>query len=124
TQQAITDALQQNGNLFPGGEITQDGETLTVQTGVKLTSIDDIKQLPLVSNAEPQVNPETGEDVTPETYTIADVATVEREDDPTASISRVNGEDAISISVTKLPDGNTVDVSEGVLAALEDAQEQ
>lgn len=113
TQQAISDALEQNGNLFPGGDITEDGETLTVQTGVKLTSVDDIRELPLISNAQPEVNPETGEVTQPETFTIADVAQVEVEDDPIASISRVNGEDAISISVTKLPDGNTVDVSEG-----------
>jgi len=124
TQQAINDALEQNGNLFPGGDITEDGETLTVQTGVKLTSVDDIRELPLVSNAQPEVNPETGEVTQPPTYTIADVAKVEVEDDPVTSISRVDGEDAISISVTKLPDGNTVDVSEGVLAALDDAQEQ
>ncbi len=124
TQQAISDALQQNGNLFPGGEITEDGETLTVQTGLKLSSVDDIRNLPLVSNAEPQVDPETGEVTTPETYTIADVANVEREDDPTTSISRVDGQDAISISVTKLPDGNTVDVSDGVIAALDEANEQ
>ncbi|MGO1546636.1 MAG: efflux RND transporter permease subunit [Microbacterium gubbeenense] len=124
TQQAISDALEQNGNLFPGGDITEDGETLTVQTGVKLTSVDDIRELPLISNAQPEVNPETGEVTQPETFTIADVAQVEVEDDPIASISRVNGEDAISISVTKLPDGNTVDVSEGVLAALDDAQQQ
>ncbi|MGO1267361.1 MAG: efflux RND transporter permease subunit, partial [Microbacterium gubbeenense] len=124
TQQAISDALEQNGNLFPGGDITEDGETLTVQTGVKLTSVDDIRELPLISNAQPEVNPETGEVTQPETFTIADVAQVEVEDDPITSISRVNGEDAISISVTKLPDGNTVDVSEGVLAALDDAQQQ
>src|SRR5690606_19869075 len=124
TQQAINDALEQNGNLFPGGEITQDGETLTVQTGVKLASVDDIRSLPLISDAEPQVDPSTGAVTMPETYRIADVAQVEVEDDPTTSISRVDGQDAISISVTKLPDGNTVDVSEGVLAALDEAQEQ
>jgi HAE1 family hydrophobic/amphiphilic exporter-1 len=36
----------------------------------------------------------------------------------------VNGEDAISIAVTKLPTGNTVSVSAGVLEALDDAGEQ
>ncbi|WP_156758884.1 efflux RND transporter permease subunit [Microbacterium karelineae] len=124
TQQTIVDALQQNGNLFPGGEITEDGQTLTVQTGVKVTSIDDIRRLPLVANAQPQVDPTTGEVATPETYTIADVATVAREEDPVTSVSRVDGEDAISISVTKLPAGNTVDVSAGVIAALDDVGEQ
>ncbi|WP_110589782.1 efflux RND transporter permease subunit [Microbacterium suaedae] len=124
TRQAVVDALQQNGNLFPGGEITEDGDTLTVQTGVKITSVDDIRQLPLVSGAEPQVDPATGAVTMPEARTIADVAEVAVEDDPVTSISRVDGEDAISISVTKLPDGNTVDVSEGVIAALDDVGAQ
>ncbi|MDQ0644003.1 efflux RND transporter permease subunit [Microbacterium murale] len=104
SSQAISDALQQNGTLFPGGDITQDGQTLTVQTGAKITSVDDIAALPLVGT----------------TATIADVATVALESDPVSSISRVNGEDALSISITKLPSANTVEVSNGVLAELDE----
>ena len=122
SQQAITDALQQNGSLFPGGEITQDGETLTVQTGDRLTSVDAIRALPLVG--QPQTDPLTGEQTAPDARTIGEVADVALENDPVSSISRVNGEDAISISVTKLPDGNTVDVSDGVTAALDDVISQ
>ena len=40
TTDQISDALQQNGTLFPGGDITEDGETLTVQSGAKLDSTD------------------------------------------------------------------------------------
>ncbi|WP_051172785.1 efflux RND transporter permease subunit [Microbacterium indicum] len=122
TQQAITDALQQNGTLFPGGEVTEDGETLTVQTGDKLSSVDDIEALPLVGTAT--TDPTTGAVVQPPQVTIGDVAAVALVDDPVTSISRVNGEDAISISVTKLPDGNTVEVSDAVQAALDDIAEQ
>ena len=124
SQQAISDALQQNGSLFPGGEITEDGQTLTVQTGVKIGSIDELRELPLVASGAPQIDPATGQPLPPQNYTIADVASVELEDDPTTSISRVNGEDAISIAVTKLPTGNTVEVSSGVLDALDAAGEQ
>ena len=46
TQQAIRDALDQNGVLFPGGDITEDDQTLTVQTGSKVTSVDEIAALP------------------------------------------------------------------------------
>ncbi|WP_198410844.1 efflux RND transporter permease subunit [Microbacterium halophytorum] len=122
TQQSITDALQQNGSLFPGGEITEDGETLTVQTGEQLTSVDAIANLPLVGQS--QTDPTTGDQASPPARTIGDVADVQLEDDPVTSISRVNGEDAISISITKLPDGNTVEVSDGVTAALDDVIEQ
>lgn len=102
--QAIRDALQQNGTLFPGGDITENGQTLTVQTGAKITSVDEIAALPLVGTDQ----------------TIADVATVALENEPTSSISRVNGEDALSISITKLPAANTVEVSNGVIAAIDE----
>ncbi|GAA1166270.1 efflux RND transporter permease subunit [Microbacterium oxydans] len=100
---AINDALDQNGTLFPGGDITENGQTLTVQTGAKITSVEEIAALPLV-----------GSDVT-----IGDVATVVQESDPVTSISRVDGKDALSISITKLPAANTVEVSNGVIAALD-----
>ncbi|MFS0895207.1 efflux RND transporter permease subunit [Microbacterium sp. 179-I 3D3 NHS] len=104
SSQAISSALQQNGTLFPGGDITEDGETLTVQTGAKITSVDEIAALPLVGTA----------------LTIGDVATVVQEADPITSISRVDGKDALSISITKLPAANTVEVSKGVIAALDE----
>lgn len=102
--QAISQALQQNGVLLPGGAITQGDETLTVQSGAKLTSADAVAALPL-----------SGTDLT-----IGDVAEVAQVSDPVTSISRVDGEDALSIAVTKLPAANTVEVSQGVLAALDE----
>ncbi|GAA1730286.1 efflux RND transporter permease subunit [Microbacterium paludicola] len=108
SQQAIRDALDQNGVLFPGGEITEDGSTLTVQTGVKLTSAEDLAALPLLGAAGPPGS----------VPTIGDVAGVELTTDPVSSISRVNGEDALSIAVTKLPAANTVEVSNGVLDVI------
>nr|WP_218844739.1 efflux RND transporter permease subunit [Microbacterium pseudoresistens] len=101
---AISSALQQNGVLFPGGDITEGDETLTVQTGAKITSVDEIAALPLVGSSA----------------TIGDVATVELGTDPVTSLSRVNGEDALSIAITKLPAANTVEVSNGVLTVLDD----
>ena len=56
TSQAIRDVLDQNGVLFPGGQITENDETLTVQTGSKITSVDEIAALPLVPTS-PDRNP-------------------------------------------------------------------
>ncbi|KAF2412098.1 hydrogenase expression protein [Microbacterium sp. B35-04] len=115
TQQAISDALEQNGVLFPGGEVTENDETLTVQTGSKITTVDEIAALPLV--------PSTADQFQGGATTIADVATVVEETDPVTTVSRVNGEPALTIAVTKLPSANTVDVSRGVLAILPDLEE-
>ena len=110
TQQAIRDALDQNGVLFPGGKITENDQTLTVQTGTKITSVDAIAALPLV--------PSTAAQFQAGAITIADVAAVEQNQDPVTTISRVDGKPALTIAVTKLPSANTVEVSTGVLAVL------
>ncbi|MFB8387924.1 efflux RND transporter permease subunit [Microbacterium sp. NPDC055910] len=110
TQQAITDALDQNGVLFPGGDVTEAGQTLTVQTGTKIDSVEQIAALPLV--------PSSADQFAAGQRTIGDVASVVQDQDPVTSVSRVDGEPALTIAVTKLPAANTVDVSTGVLAVL------
>ncbi|WP_242090383.1 efflux RND transporter permease subunit, partial [Microbacterium lacticum] len=99
TQTAITDALDQNGVLFPGGSVTEGDQTLTVQTGAKITSVDEIAALPLVPTSPAQAAGGA--------RTIGDVAAVALAQDPVTSISRVNGEPALTISITKLPAANT-----------------
>ena len=100
--QAIRDAIDANGRLLPAGSITENDHTLTVQAGTRLGSVDDIGALPLV-----------GVQVEGAARTIADVATVAIADDPVTGISRVNGDPALTIAVTKTPAGNTVAVSRG-----------
>ncbi|OZD56713.1 hydrogenase expression protein [Rhodococcus sp. 06-1477-1B] len=116
SQQAITDALDANGVLFPGGSLTEANQTLTVQTGSKLTSVDEIAALPLVPTDAAQF--QAGQ------TKISDVATVALEPDPVTTLSRVDGQPALTIAVTKLPAANTVDVSRGVLAALPGLESQ
>ncbi len=115
TQTAITDALDQNGVLFPGGSVTEGDQTLTVQTGAKITSVDEIAALPLVPTSAAQIAGGA--------RTIGDVSAVALAQDPVTSISRVNGEPALTISITKLPAANTVDVSRAVTALLPQLQD-
>ena len=116
TQQAITDALEQNGVLFPGGAITEGDQTLTVQTGTKITSVEEISALPLVATNADQAMAGV--------KTIADVATVELAAADATSISRVNGEEALTISITKLGTANTVEVSHAIGALLPELESQ
>ncbi|WJY00466.1 efflux RND transporter permease subunit [Curtobacterium sp. 458] len=51
TSQSISDALSDNGTLIPGGTITQDGKTLSVQTGERIASLKDIEALPLTASS-------------------------------------------------------------------------
>ena len=110
----ITSALQQNGSLIPAGAITENDTTLSVQAGGKLGSVDDIAALPLVVSSTAF----TGGAADAPATTIGDVATVALVENPVTSISRVNGEPALTIAVTKVPAANTVDVSQAVRAIL------
>ena len=98
--QSITNALDANGMLLPAGSITENDLTMTVQSGARITTTDEIAALPLLGGSAP--------------VTLGSVATVQVTDNPVTSISRVNGQPALTIAVTKTPDGNTVDVSNAV----------
>ena len=134
TTQSISDALSQNGLLFPGGDITDGDQTLTVQTGAKLDAVSEIEKLPLVPSAQSLAQAQAGTAAgaatgtktssSTETTTIADVASVKLERDPVTTISRVDGENALTIAITKLPAANTVDVSTAVRDALPNLQKQ
>uniref|UniRef100_A0A942Y9K0 Efflux RND transporter permease subunit n=1 Tax=Neobacillus citreus TaxID=2833578 RepID=A0A942Y9K0_9BACI len=105
---AISDALDDNGTLVPGGTITQDGSTLSVQTGQRIASVRDIEGLPLTGGTS--------------ATTLGDVASVAIEQSPRTSISRVDGQEALTIAITKTQEANTVDVSETVRQALPDIE--
>lgn len=115
TMQSITDTIENAGVLVPAGQITENGETLTVQAGHVLEQVDDLAEMPVLGA-------EVGADG--EVVTIESVADVVRDYEPVSSISRVNGEDALTLSITKRPDANTVEVSETVVAALPDIEEE
>lgn len=126
--QAIRDALEQNGSLIPAGAITEGDTTLSVQAGSKLGSVDEIAALPVIKAATfslPAATPSAAPTAAaPILTTIGDIAAVALVDNPVASVSRVNGEPALTIAVTKVPAANTVDVSNAVrdlLPTLEDA---
>ena len=56
----------------------------------------------------------------PEILTIEEVAVVTYDYEPVTSISRTNGLDSLGIQVTKTQDGNTVAISNGVEAKIEE----
>ncbi|MDI2098414.1 efflux RND transporter permease subunit [Ruicaihuangia caeni] len=101
---AIRDALDENGTLLPAGSIVEGDRSLAVQAGTRVTSLEELRALPVLGGSSPA--------------TLGEVASVELTENPTTGLSRVNGEPALTIAVTKMPDGNTVDVSHAVRDAL------
>jgi HAE1 family hydrophobic/amphiphilic exporter-1 len=113
----ITDTLRASGVLVPGGTVTQDGRSRSIEIGTELGSVADIRAIPLAGVSQQQWNariaPGAGGalDRPPR---IGDVATVDEGHDPVTTVALVNGRPSLTISVTKLPDANTVQVSREV----------
>jgi HAE1 family hydrophobic/amphiphilic exporter-1 len=128
TVQSIKTALGANGTLLASGSITENGKTLTVQSGSRIGSVAELAKIPLIgttTTAVPSQFPGHSTTVTtPKTYLLSDVASVKRVDDPLTGISRVNGKPSVTISITKSAAGNTVTVSKEVRDAIPSLEKQ
>ena len=105
--QSLTQLLQQNGITLPVGSVTEDGQLLPVQGGTPVTSVNDIAELPVASQTQPGTVVTIGE--------VADVALVT---EPATSITRMNGEQALSVSITASEGGDVVAISHAVNEAI------
>ena len=135
SQQSIVSALQANGFIIPAGSVNDDKGSISVQVGTPVSSIEDFKSLPLIGSSaasfpsagtNPFAGLTTGAPVAaaPGVITVGDVATVTLEDAPTTSIARTNGVEALSISIVKTQDGNTVAVSHGIQDKIAELKEK
>lgn len=129
SQQSIVSALQANGFVIPAGTIDDEKGSISVEVGTPVNSLEDFKNLALVGSSSTSAQTSfpgfSGSTQIPSNIaipsaakasalTIAEVATVTLENAPTTSIARTNGKEALSISIVKTQDGNTVAVSHGV----------
>lgn len=109
TQQDIVQLIQANNVSLPGDPITtDDAQTLTTRIVSGFSSVEEIAALPL------SVSPLTGELVT-----LADIATVTRQQQEQTSITRANDEQAVLLSVLQESGANTAEVSSAFQEALD-----
>jgi HAE1 family hydrophobic/amphiphilic exporter-1 len=124
SSQSLVDALQSSGLLQPGGDVESDGRSLSVTTGGQFTSIEQVEEVwlqPAASGADMSAAvPGAPPAAPPGPVQLSEVADVELVQDEPTSLARVNGDPSIGIMVMKTPDGNTVEVSEGVQAVVDE----
>ncbi|GAB3454285.1 efflux RND transporter permease subunit [Streptomonospora sediminis] len=131
----LTGALEASGTLTPGGQITEDGKSLTVTTGGKLESVDGVKDVwvtPGGGGAAGQGGAAAGAgaaagmagatQTASDPVRLGEVAKVELRTDEASSITRTNGDPSLGVMITKTPDGNTVEISEAVQSAMDDIE--
>jgi len=126
----VSQALRNNSVVLPGGAVFDDGRLLPVKTVSGYESLDDLRNL-TVGFARAQapsapvspISPAPSAPLTPPVpVSLGEIAEVEFGDAARASVSRTNGREGIGIGVVKEPDANTLDVTNGVLAALDDVE--
>ncbi len=126
----ITGVLAANNLTFPSGQVTNETSKIPVSTIGRISSVDEVANL-VVGVAAPAgaggmpANPAASDDpaasavpVPPTPITIGDLGTVELKGVATTGYSRTNGQPALSLSVSKTSDANTVQVADEVTAKL------
>ena len=119
----VSQALRENSVTFPGGAIRDGGRVLPIKTTNTYESLDELRNLVVGFSGPPTGAPGTPpqpSDPPPMPVTLGDVADVQLGPAPVTSISRTNGKPSIGVSVVKDPDANTIDVTTGVLDALDE----
>ncbi|HSK32463.1 MAG TPA: efflux RND transporter permease subunit [Propionicimonas sp.] len=99
-----------NSTAIPSGTMRTDSANYDVQTGTTFATAEDISNLMLQGTDGPVM--------------LSDVADVKEQPVETTSISRVNGETALAITVTKNSEANTVSVSHAIEAQLDGLAKQ
>lgn len=80
-----------------GGSIDYGDKSLTISSKLQMTDINDVKQTPITLGTGAIVQ-------------LQDIATITEQEKEITSISRYNGEECISLSISKTSDGNAVSV--------------
>lgn len=106
---SLTTVLQANGVSIPAGAVTDGSQSLNVQVGTPITSVDQLKGVYLTGSKGP--------------VKLGDVATVESKLPTPTSYTRTDGVDSLGIAVTAKPDGNPVQISQAVRDKLDKLQQ-
>ncbi len=101
----VIGALQAENLSVPGGSLVSEGQELSLRTPGNFTSLDDIRDVVLIDRGTP--------------VRLGDVATVVDGYKEREVITRLNGEEAIVVSIRKQSGSNTVTVVQDVKKALD-----
>ncbi|MEU7745704.1 efflux RND transporter permease subunit [Nonomuraea sp. NPDC049158] len=138
----IPDVLKANGTPIPAGTLNSGSSSLTVQVGERVDSIDKLKDLYLTpaqpqaspAQAQPQAQPQQGRPggqqqpggrpaqtaviAQPKPVKLGSVADITRGLAEATTITRTDGRTSLGVSVTMMPDGNAVSISNAIREKL------
>jgi HAE1 family hydrophobic/amphiphilic exporter-1 len=109
--QQIAGALGASNVTFPAGQLPSGDEAIPVTVVGELTSIDDVRSIVVGVDQSGAV---------PVPVTLGEVADVQTVQVADTGYGRINGSEALGLSVSKTQSANTVEVTDAVTAALDD----
>ena len=107
----IQAALAASSVTIPAGELPSEDESIPVTVIGEIATTDELEAIVVGVNQADEV---------PTPVTLGDVATVETVERATTGYARINGQEALSLTVSKTASANTVEVSQAVNAALDE----
>jgi HAE1 family hydrophobic/amphiphilic exporter-1 len=134
----VIGVLGANNLTLPSGQIPADGSRIPVSTIGRLASVDEVENLVVgYAGARPAVQPPaqasaqpsapaspaasagpSAQPAAPAAVTIGDLGTVELDEVAVTGYGRTNGQPALTLTVSKTSDANTVEVADAVQAKL------
>ncbi len=147
--QQVSGILQANNITIPAGSLAQDGTSIPVSAAHQFGSLDEIRNLVVGASAgrragsgrrrrapppdpaagAPGASGDAGSPATPPSAVptpvrLGDIADVQVADVQTTGYARLNGQTAVTITVSKTTDANTVNVADAVRAKLASIEAQ
>ena len=104
-ESSVPDELEAAGTVVPAGQSSQGDTSMAVEVGTEVDAVEQIEKTPL----------RTADG----TVLLGEVADVDLDSVEKTSLSRADGRDSVTVSVTKDQDANVVDVSHKVADTLE-----
>ena len=118
TIQDVVNAVSGNSIDLSAGTLTRNERSIGLRTYQGYANLDSIRDLP-VGYTRSASNPASGgTSVTP--VLLSDVATVTIDTPESDTVSRTNGQPSLSLQVLRLPDGNTIELTQELLAVIDD----
>ena len=118
TIQDVVNAVSGNSIDLSAGTLTRNERSIGLRTYQGYANLDSIRDLP-VGYTRSASNPASGgTSVTP--VLLSDVATVTIDTPESDTVSRTNGQPSLSLQVLRLPDGNTIELTQELLAVIGD----
>ena len=106
TMSDVVSAISSANLAYPSGETVVGNQELSVTTSLEAEEIDDLKDIPITLSSGQIIH-------------VSDVAQIYLDTRERGGASKYNGQETISISITKQQDSSAMDVSDAVKEAIE-----